>query len=497
MTGIQEKYLPVIGLEIHSQLNTNTKAFCGCSAKHNSPPNTNVCPVCLGSPGALPVLNKKAVYLALKAGIALNCRINYKSVFARKNYFYPDLPKGYQITQYETPLCYDGSLEIPVQNNLKKRIGIERIHIEEDAGKSIHEISETETLLDFNRCGIPLIEIVTKPEINSPEEAEVLARKIRRILTFLNICDGNMEEGSLRFDANISLKHKDKKEQYGKTEIKNLNSFKYLKDALNLEIQRQKYLIESENKIKHNTINYDANNKKIAVLRTKEEEEDYRYFPEPDLIPLKVTKELIAEIKNSIQELPEDKKERFIIQYQISESKADILTRNKMICEYFEHTINLLKIKNTEQFKNTANWILREVIKELNESKSKSIDDFPVKPKQLSSLLDILYTGKINIKTAKEVFQIMIQSKDEREKDPEYIIKSHNFYQIQDESEIEDIIIGILKVYTEETNKYRSGEHKIEGFLIGKIMKLTEGRANPETVNKILKKIVFEVQSRI
>jgi len=481
LKDILDKYEPIIGLEVHARMKTKSKAFCSCSTEFNSPPNTNTCPVCLGHPGTLPVLNKNLVEFILRMGLALNCEITERSIFARKNYFYPDLPKGYQITQYENPICKNGYIEVNGKN-----IGITRIHMEEDSGKSIHEEKTGDTLLDFNRCGVPLIEIVSEPDIRNTDEAHEYLTKLKQLVQYLGICDGNMEEGSLRCDANISLRIKNEKKLGTKTEVKNLNSFKNAADALNAEIERQAELLERGEKIIHETLTYDAKAKRTASMRSKEEAHDYRYFPEPDLVSVHVSKEWLDKIKNELPELPNEKKKRFKEKYHIPDYDAEVLSQNTDIANYFE---NVCKQLNKPSYKAASNWIMTEVLRNLNDNKI-DINEFVIKEKNLSSLINFVDDGKISNNIAKEVFSGMLKISDREDvkQNPEYIIREKGLTLIDDKDELEKVIIKILNENEKEALRYRNGETKLLGLFVGKVMKETSGKANPKIVNEILVK---------
>jgi aspartyl-tRNA(Asn)/glutamyl-tRNA(Gln) amidotransferase subunit B len=470
------KYEAVIGLEVHAQLLTETKCFCGCSTKFGNPPNSNVCPVCLGHPGVLPVLNKKVVEFTMKMGLATNCTINEKSIFARKNYFYPDLPKGYQISQYEEPICEHGVLEVVTSDGQKREIGITRIHMEEDAGKSIHDQSPY-TLVDVNRCGVPLMEIVSEPDLRSPEEAGLYLMKIRQIVQYLGICDGNMEEGSLRCDANISIRLKGEKKLGTKTEIKNMNSFKNVEKAIAYEIERQVDLLEEGKSIVQETLLWNADTNTVALMRSKEEAHDYRYFPDPDLMPVIVSEEWKNGIAKSLPELPSKRKERFIEQYKLPKYDSEILTAEKDLADYYEKVVTV-----TNDYKSASNWIMVDILKVINENKI-PIKEFSISPDNVGKLINLINNNTISGKIAKEVFPDMVLSN----KDPEIIIKEKNLIQITDSSAIEDVINQILLKNPIEVQQYLSGKDKLFGFFIGQIMKETKGKANPKSVNNKLK----------
>ncbi len=470
------KYEAVIGLEIHAQLLTNSKIFCGCSTKFGNAPNSNICPICLGHPGVLPVLNKKVVEFTVLMGLATNCNINEKSIFARKNYFYPDLPKGYQISQYEEPICEYGHINIIMADNSHKRIGIKRIHMEEDAGKSIHD-QGYETLVDVNRCGVPLIEIVSEPDIRSGAEAYQYLSKIKQIVQYLRICDGNMEEGSLRCDANISVRLQGEEKLGTKTEVKNMNSFRNVEKAINYEINRQIEILNDGGKIIQQTLLWNADFNEVMPMRSKEEAHDYRYFPEPDLLPVVVDEKWKSEIAQNLPELPEKRKERLIKKYSLPEYDAELLTQNRGTADYYEKVINV-----TDDYKSASNWVMGDVLKVINEEKI-DIDNFPVQPENLAELINIINNGTINGKIGKEVFQEMLKEN----KKPSDVVKEKNLVQITDSSEIENIINTIIEKNINEVKQYLDGKEKVFGFLVGQIMHETKGKANPKLVNEVLR----------
>jgi aspartyl-tRNA(Asn)/glutamyl-tRNA(Gln) amidotransferase subunit B len=473
---MNDNYEAVIGLEVHAQLLTESKAFCSCSTKFGNAPNTNVCPVCLGHPGVLPVLNKKVVEFITLMGLATNCKINERSIFARKNYFYPDLPKGYQISQYELPVCEHGYVNVTNKDGQIKNIGITRIHMEEDAGKSIHD-QAFETLVDINRCGVPLIEIVSEPDIRSADEAVKYLTKIRQIVQYLEICDGNMEEGSLRCDANISVRPLSKKEFGTKTEIKNMNSFRNLENAINFEILRQIEILEEGEKVIQETLLWNPDKNEAIPMRSKEEAHDYRYFPEPDLLPVIIDEKWKNEIYQKLPELPEVRKERFIKEFGLPVYDAEILTLNRELADFYENVLEY-----TDDYKGTSNWIMGDVLKIINEGNI-SIKDFPVKAENFAKLINLINEGTISGKIAKEIFPDMLKG----HRSPEDIIKEKNLFQISDTSQIGEVIDSILKSHKSEVQSYFDGKEKVFGFFIGQVMKETQGKANPKIVNDILK----------
>ncbi|MBZ0200371.1 MAG: Asp-tRNA(Asn)/Glu-tRNA(Gln) amidotransferase subunit GatB [Ignavibacteriaceae bacterium] len=473
---MNDKYEAVIGLEVHAQLLTKSKAFCGCSTEFGNKPNSNVCPVCLGHPGVLPVLNKKVVEFTALMGLATNCTINPKSVFARKNYFYPDLPKGYQISQYELPICEHGWIDVETAANESRKIGITRIHMEEDAGKSIHDRGN-ETFVDVNRCGVPLMEIVSEPDIRTSEEAYLYLSKIKQLVQYLSICDANMEEGSLRCDANISIRLKGEKQLGTKTEVKNMNSFRNVERAINYEIERQIDLVENGERVVQETLLWNADLNEANSMRSKEEAHDYRYFPDPDLLPVHVDEKWMADISANLPELPDDKKNRFTANYSLPVYDADILTQSQPVADYYEKVAAC-----TDDYKSASNWIMVDVLKILNEEKI-NISDFPVAPESLAGLINLIKEGTISGKIAKEVFPLMISEN----KPAEEIVKEKNLLQVSDSGLIEKVVSEILAVHSSEVDEYLSGKDKVIGFFVGKIMKQTGGKANPQIVNKILR----------
>ena len=477
----------VIGLEIHIQLMTKAKMFCQCSTDYiGKKPNTNTCPVCLGLPGSLPVLNKKVLEFAVRTSVALNCKINQVSRFHRKNYFYPDLPKAYQISQYDTPLSINGCIEISLSESKEKRkIRITRVHIEEDAGKLVHEgdiASSSYSLVDYNRCGIPLAEIVTEPDLCSPEEAQIFLVKLRSIVQHLEVCDGNMEEGSIRCDANVSLKDAKTGNLGTKVEIKNMNSFKAVKKALQFEIDRQKRLLAEGKKIIQETRHWNESKNITISMRSKEEAHDYRYFPEPDLLPLKIDLKITDEIRKSLPELPEARRKRFIKDYKIPEYDAEILTSSKVLGDYYEKAASSYSNKKV-----LSNWIMGELIRYLNEEKIE-IEDSPVSPEKLVGMLKLMDEGLISGKMAKDVFEKMFKTG----KDASQIVKESGIVQITDEDKLFEVVDKVIKENPGSVNDFNKGREKALNYLVGQVMRYTKGRAKPDFVFKAIKQRIKE-----
>lgn len=470
----------VIGLEIHVQLNTQTKIFCNCSTQFGQTPNTNVCPVCLGLPGVLPVLNKEVLYKAMMAGLALNCEIADYSKFDRKQYFYPDLPKNYQISQYDLPISKKGYVDINI-NNETKRIGITRVHMEEDAGKLVHsEAPDSKySYVDYNRTGVPLIEIVSEPDISSPEEASTYLNLIRNRLRYVDVSDCNMEEGSLRCDANISIRPKGQKELGTKTEIKNMNSFKAVEKAIHYEIKRQIQAVENKEKIVQETRLWDADKEVTISMRSKEEAHDYRYFPEPDLVPIMVDRKEVEALKRDLPELPDKKAQRYVHEYKLSEYDAQILTSDKRLAQFYEGCI--IHHKN---YKSLANWIMSELLQYLNKNKLLITDLKNLKPEHFSKLVKLVDEGSITGKVGKELVLEVI----EKGFDPEKITQEKGLRQVSDESEIEKIIDEVINENADAVESFKKGKTTAMGFLVGQVMKKSKGKSNPKIVNKLFEK---------
>lgn len=470
------KYIPTIGLEVHVQLNTKTKLFCGCKTSFGDEPNANTCPVCLGLPGALPVFNEAVLEKAIRAAMALNCDIHLFHKFDRKNYFYPDLPKAYQISQFDKPYCTQGSIQISKEDGTSKSIGVTRIHIEEDAGKLVHSASEEEnaSFIDLNRAGTPLIEIVSEPDLDDSEEAYLYLSKLKRMMQYLEVSDCNMEQGSLRCDANVSIRPDGTNTLGTRAEIKNLNSFKNVRAAIEYETERQIDLIESGGTVVQETRLYNADEGVTKSMRGKEEAHDYRYFSDPDLVPIEMTQALINEIRESLPELAAAKKERYKSEYRLSEYDADVLTKDPAIASYFENLV-----KAGAPAKKAANWILSEVLAIADNRALAEV----VSSNSLAELINEIEKGKISGKIAKQVFQELLNG----DQSVNEIIESKGLKQISDSSEIEAIVDQVIADNTESVESYQAGKQKAIGFLVGQVMKVTQGKANPAMVNKFLK----------
>ena len=472
-------YEVIIGLEVHAELKTNTKMYCNCSTEFGADPNTHCCPICTGMPGVLPVLNKKVVEYATKAGLATNCEISRFSKQDRKNYFYPDLPKAFQTSQYDLPLCIGGHLDINV-NGEKKRIGITRIHIEEDAGKLIHDAYTGDTLVDMNRCAVPLIEIVSEPDIRSAEEAVAYMQTLKSILEYLNVCDCKMQEGSLRCDVNLSVRPVGQKEFGTRTETKNLNSFKAIQNSIEFEIKRQIEEVENGGTIYQETRRWDDAKGIGYAMRSKEDAHDYRYFPEPDLAPIVLSDEYINNIKDNLPEMPHVKKERYIQEFSLPEYDADILTSSIKSANFFEKANEICNNP-----KAVANWIMGDFARMLNE-KEIEINESKVTPENLAELISLIDKGTISSKIAKQVFEDMFES-GENAKD---IVEKKGLVQMSDEGAIKAIVEKVVEANPQSIIDYKAGKDRAIGFLVGQIMKETKGKANPQIVNKLLLEII-------
>jgi aspartyl/glutamyl-tRNA(Asn/Gln) amidotransferase, B subunit len=467
-------YETVIGLEVHAELSTKTKIYCGCTTEFGGDVNTHCCPVCLGLPGSLPKLNKKVVEYAIKAGLATNCSITRESFMARKNYFYPDCPKDYQITQHELPLCADGYIEIETKEGPKK-IRIERIHIEEDAGKLLH--SGDGSLVDYNRTGVPLIEIVSRPDMRSPEEAVLYLEKLKSILQYVEVSDCKMEEGSLRCDANISLRPMGQEEFGTKSEIKNMNSFKALEKALEYEKQRHAEVLDAGEKIHQETRRWDDAKGVTMLMRSKEQAHDYRYFPEPDLVTLSVSDEWIENVKSTLPELPDSRRKRFMEEYNLPEYDSEVLTASKRLANFFEECV-----KGYNDPKSASNWVMGEMMRLMND-RNMGIEDIKIKPADLAELLSMIGKGTISGTIAKKVFAEMFDTG----KKPKAIVQEKGLVQNSNLDEIRGIVLKVLSENEQSVIDYKSGKTRAFGFLVGQIMKASKGKANPAIVNGILK----------
>lgn len=475
MSSTNTDYEAVIGLEVHAQLLTESKAFAPVSTEFGGSPNTQVTPLCLGHPGTLPVLNENLVRYIIKMGLATNCGIARKSIFARKNYFYPDLPKGYQISQYETPICHDGNIHIQLED-YSKDIGITRIHMEEDAGKSIHDQDPFNTLIDLNRSGVPLIEIVSEPDLRTPQEAYEYLKRIKQIVQYLEICDGNMEEGSLRCDANVSVRPRGQ-EQFGtRTELKNMNSFRNVERAIAFEIDRQIDLIESGGEVVQQTLLWDANKMETRTMRSKEEAHDYRYFPEPDIPPVVVTNEMLEEIRASLPEMPDVRRKRFIEEFDMSQEDAQTLTEDRYLADYFEQTL-----AHANNPKAVSNIILSEVLRALNE-RSIGINQFSVSEERLAGLIQLRENDKINSSAMTEIFDAMLED----EKSAEELAEEMNLMQVSDSSFIEPMVDEVIENNPDEVARYQGGKKGLIGFFIGQVMQRSQGKANPQQVRELI-----------
>ena len=476
------EYEAVIGLEVHAQLLTESKIFCGCSTKFGAEPNHNTCPVCMGLPGVLPVLNKRVVDYAIRAGLATHCEIAHSSRWARKNYFYPDLPKGYQISMYELPIAEHGYIDISVENETK-RVRLTRIHMEEDAGKNIHDAHGDASLVDLNRTGVPLLEIVSEPDLRSPQEAGAYMRSLRSILRYLEVCDGNMEEGSMRCDANVSIRPKGSTELGNRAEVKNVNSFRAVEKAIQYEIERQIQATEDGEKIVQETRLWDADRELTRSMRSKEFAHDYRYFPDPDLLPLVVEDAWVSEIQTALPEMPVERQARFMSEYGLPAYDAEVLTAHKDVAEYFESAV---RAQPTDP-KAISNWVMDSVLRVLKDDKLDSglkITNWPCPPEHLGQLVRLIQDGKISRNIAKTVFEDMRHSGQT----PEEIVSAKGLVQVSDAGELEAQIAQVMAANPDKVEAYRGGKEKLISFFVGNIMKATQGKANPQLLNEMLKK---------
>ena len=471
----------VIGLEVHAQLATNSKLFSGAATAYGAEPNTQACAVDLALPGVLPVLNQEAVNMAIKFGLSINARINLNSVFARKNYFYPDLPKGYQISQFELPIVGEGKITVIMEDKQSKTIGITRAHLEEDAGKSLHDAFQHMTGIDLNRAGTPLIEIVSEPDMRSAKEAVAYLKTLHSLVRYLDICDGNMQEGSFRCDANVSVRRKGDSKLGTRTEIKNINSFRFVERAINFEIERQIHRLENGESIIQETRLYDAVKNETRSMRSKEEATDYRYFPDPDLLPLQVSEQQVESIRAQLPELPAQKRERFQQDYQLNEYDANVLSASRELANYFEETLNA----TNGNAKLTANWIMGELSAALNKA-NLSITQSPISAQLLAGLIIRIADNTISGKIAKTVFEAMW----EEQTSADSIIEAKNLKQVTDSTAIETVIQEVITNNPQQLEQYRAGKEKLIGFFVGQVMKATQGKANPEQVNNLLKTLL-------
>jgi aspartyl-tRNA(Asn)/glutamyl-tRNA(Gln) amidotransferase subunit B len=474
-------YEAVIGLEVHAELLTRSKIFCGCSAAFGAPPNENTCPLCMGMPGVLPVLNRQVVEFAIKAGLATHCRIAPLSRWARKNYFYPDLPKGYQITQYELPICLDGRIDVVVADE-PKSFRLTRIHMEEDTGKNIHDAHGDSSLVDYNRCGVPLLEIVSEPDLRSSADAGAYLRRLRTVLQYLEVCDGNMEEGSFRCDANISVRPRGTATLGTKVEIKNLNSFRAVERAIEYEIERQSKALGNGEQLVQETRQWDSDREVTRPMRSKESAHDYRYFPDPDLLPLEVSEEWVERVRATLPELPDARARRFVDEYDIPVYDAEVLTTRKDLADYYEAAVGA-----HHNAKAISNWVMGDLLRVVHEQKLDEalvIDRWPVPPEHLAALVELIDADKISGKIAKSVFERMLETS----KTPAEIVDDEGLSQVSDEGALEAIVAEVLVGQDEKIAEYRAGKEKLLGFFVGQVMKKTRGKANPQKVNDLLRK---------
>ena len=473
-------YEAVIGLEVHAEMLTQSKIFCGCSAKFGAAPNENVCPLCLGLPGVLPVLNRRVVEFAIKAGLATHCAIAPLSRWARKNYFYPDLPKGYQISQYELPICLEGRIDIEIDGDTRP-VRLTRIHMEEDTGKNIHDQHGDASLVDYNRCGVPLLEIVSEPDIRTPAEAGAYLRKLRQILQYLEVCDGNMEEGSFRCDANVSVRPRGTEALGTKAEVKNMNSFRAVEKAIEHEIERQIDLLRHGERVVQETRLWDPDREETRSMRSKESAHDYRYFPDPDLLPLEVSREWVETVRAAMPELPDARRARFVAEHGLPPYDAEVLTARKDIADYFETAVRV-----HANPKALSNWVMGDVLRIVRERKLDEalvIRDWPVSPAHLAAMVQLIDDDTISGKIAKTVFEQMVATGLA----PDAIVADQGLSQVSDSGAIDAAIAAVLDANADKVAEYRAGKDKLFGFFVGQVMKATQGKANPGKVNELLK----------
>lgn len=469
---------PVIGLEVHAQLRTQSKMFCGCATEFGLPPNTQTCPVCLGLPGALPVINQRAVEMAVRTGLALNCTVRTTNQFARKNYFYPDLPKGYQISQYDLPICEHGRIDLTL-NGTTKTVRIRRAHLEEDAGKNIHasQGQGTGSFVDLNRAGTPLLEIVTEPDLHSAEEVIAYLKSLRDVLMYVDVCDGNMEQGSLRCEPNLSLRPVGSDALGTKVELKNINSFKFVKDAVEYEITRQTKVLTEGGTVHQETRLWDMNRGQTVVMRSKEEAHDYRYFPDPDLLPVALSDDWIEELRSTIQELPQDRYRRLMRDYGLPDYDAGVLTSSRALADYFEACVQLFPEPKT-----VSNFVMSELLRELNQSGT-PVESSPVSPERLVELLELVHDGTISLKVAKELFPELYAG----DQSAAQLVDAKGVRQLSDDAALEALVADVVEKHPAQVAQYRGGKEGVIGFFVGQVMKASQGKANPQKVNALLK----------
>ena len=477
-------YEVVIGVEVHAQLLTRSKLFCGCGIEFGLSPNSRTCPVCLGLPGSLPVLNQAAVDMGIRAGLALNCTIRQTNRFARKNYFYPDLPKGYQISQYEEPICEHGWIEISV-NDTPKRIRIRRAHLEEDAGKNVHSGEAQGSLVDLNRAGTPLLEIVTEPDLSSADEVVDYLKSLRGILMYVGVCDGNMEQGSFRCEPNLSLRPVGTTTLGTKVELKNINSFKFVKDAIDYEVRRHTKVLEGGGVLHQETRLWDVDRGETAVMRSKEEAHDYRYFPDPDLIPLSIPEETLQDVQAQLPELPDAKFARFVKEYGLPDYDTGILTASRPLADYFEACVSLFN-----QPKTVSNWVMGELLRELHQSQTE-VGESPLSPEGLVELLGLVEDGTISLKVARDLFPELYLGKTSASE----LIQAKGLQQVSDEGALGVMVQDVMDNHASQVEQYRSGKDTVLGFLVGQVMKASGGKANPKKVNELLREALSPVSS--